>query len=134
MTSNISVVAACCWRASCNSLCTLEIKVLEVHEVRRFLPLMSFLRPLTELALRAFAALGLPPLFDGRAMFPLSQEAYLIESSHKFERAETVEIALRCVGFGSRGPLDIPVRPVRSRKRTWQMDVMSTLGPGCVKT
>src|SRR6516225_1571764 len=68
MTFNISAVAACCSRASFNSLPRFErFNGAAVVALRRRLVLVG-LRPLIERALRVFVALALPPVFDGRVM------------------------------------------------------------------
>src|SRR5215471_5816923 len=70
MTFNISAVAACCSRASFNSLPRVESEErfgrMAVGAMRRLV--LPGLRPFGELALRVFVALVLPPVFDGRAI------------------------------------------------------------------
>jgi len=81
MTFSISAIAACCARASFRSL-------LEPETRRRLTRLaggaslrldLAGLGAFTELALRVFTALLLPPVFDGRDMFaPKGQQGHLI--------------------------------------------------------
>ena len=70
MTFNISAVAACCSRASCNSLARAEtIERFDragVVAVRRLV--LAGLRVFAELTLRVFRPLLLPPVLDGRAI------------------------------------------------------------------
>src|SRR5215470_14419649 len=67
ITFNISAVAACCSRASFNSLPRPErFNRIAVGAMRRLV--LAGLGPFGELALRVFAALVLPPILDGRAI------------------------------------------------------------------
>ena len=70
MTFNISAVAACCSRASFRSLLGPEaerrLTRVAAGAMRRLV--LAVLRPFAGLALRAFAALVLPPVLDGRAI------------------------------------------------------------------
>src|SRR5262245_1027857 len=80
MTFNISAVAACCSRASFNSLprpwTEARFGRLAGGTMRRLV--VAGLRPLAEPALRVFATL-LPPVFDDRAIpAPKSQQSHLI--------------------------------------------------------
>ena len=70
MTFNISAVAACCSRASFRSLRGSEIerRLTRVAAGAMRGLVLVVLRPFAEPALRAFAALVLPPVLDGRAI------------------------------------------------------------------
>src|SRR5215475_15850744 len=81
MTFNISAVAACCSRASFNSLPRVETGErfgrMAVGAMCRLV--LPGLRPFGELALRVFVALVLPPVLDGRAISaPKGQQGHLI--------------------------------------------------------
>src|SRR5215470_6406780 len=84
ITFRISAVAACCSRASVNSLLRLEAEErfdrTAVGAIRRLV--LPDLRPFNEPALRVFAALVLSLVLDGRAISaPKGQEGYVIGPS-----------------------------------------------------
>src|SRR3954467_3748203 len=70
ITFRISAVAACCSRASFSSLLGPEterrLTRVAAGAMRRLV--LVVLRPFAGLALRAFASLVLPPVFDGRVI------------------------------------------------------------------
>src|SRR3954471_23959022 len=70
MTFNISAVAACCSRASFRSLLGSEIerRLAGREATGAMRGLVLTLRSFAKLDFRVFAALLLPPLFDGRAI------------------------------------------------------------------
>src|SRR6516164_1570250 len=81
ITLRSSLVAACCSRASFNSLPRLETDERfdrpAVGAMCRLV--LAALRPVAELALRVLAELVLPPVLDGRAIYaPLGQQGHLI--------------------------------------------------------
>src|SRR5262249_22692839 len=91
MTFNISAVAACCSRASFNSLPRPETDErfdrMVFGATRRLV--LAGLRPFTELTLRVFAAV-LPPVLDGRAISaPKGQQRHLIGPNLHSGRGET---------------------------------------------
>src|SRR5215475_9649206 len=95
ITLRISAAAACCSRASFNSLPRPEADErfdrLAVGAMRRLV--LAGLRPVAELALRVFAAVGLPRVFDGRAISaPKGQRGHLIGLNHHSGRAGLARI------------------------------------------
>src|SRR5262245_36795656 len=94
MTLRMSAVAACCSRASFNSLPEAVERFNRMEGPTGRLVLAG-VRPFTELALRVFAALVLPPVLDGRAIYApkggqrdiLSSQTFNVEGA---ERARIV--------------------------------------------
>src|SRR4051812_8968567 len=70
MIFNISAVAPCCSRASIRSLLgpEAEQRLARVAAAGMRCWVLVVLRPFARLALRGFASLVLPPVFDGRAI------------------------------------------------------------------